>query len=259
MIEQTAIIEQGAVVGTNVKIGHYCIIGSEVVLKTGVQIKSHTRIYGKTTIGENTIIDSFCSIGGYPQDFSYKLDKTELIIEENCIIRENVVIHTGTIKGGAITKIGKNAFIMCGTHIAHDCQIGKNVIISPNSAIGGHVVVDDFANISALVAIHPMVRVGKTTMLGGGGAITTDVLPYALSDRNGYVIGANIIGLKRSGANKDTIKCVSKAFNDLIYSTVLLVDLKQQFLESKISEINNLGRFLNTPSKRGINRGKRTK
>ena len=37
------------------------------------------------------------------------------------------------------TIIGNNGFFMVGSHIAHDCIVGNNVVFVNNAVIGGHV------------------------------------------------------------------------------------------------------------------------
>ena len=65
-------------------------------------------------------------------------EKTKLLIGNNNIIREYVTINPGTIQGGGITHVGNNNLIMISAHIAHDCIIGSNIVISNSAAIVGH-------------------------------------------------------------------------------------------------------------------------
>ena len=43
---------------------------------------------------------------------------------------------------------------MIGSHIAHDCELGSNVILVNNATLGGHVKIDDNAIIGGNSAVH---------------------------------------------------------------------------------------------------------
>ena len=65
------------------------------------------------------------------------------IRDSNNKIREYVTINPGTVGGGGKTVIGDNCLFMISSHIAHDCQVGNNVIIANNVPLGGHVIIED--------------------------------------------------------------------------------------------------------------------
>ena len=48
---------------------------------------------------------------------------------------------------------------MVGSHVAHDCILGNNVIMANNATLGGHVKIDEFAIIGGLSAVHQYVRI----------------------------------------------------------------------------------------------------
>ena len=144
------------------KIGPYCILGPNVQVGKNVKIYSHVNLDGYTIIGSDTQIFPFASIGTVPQDLKYKGEKSKLLIGSNNIIREYVTMNPGTKGGGLITKIGNNCLFMIGSHVAHDCFIGNNVIMANNATLAGHVCIDDFAILGGLSAVHQFVRIGKT-------------------------------------------------------------------------------------------------
>ncbi len=142
-IHQTAIINQGAIIGDNVEIGAYSIIGGKVTINDGTIVKSHALIDGDTIIGKNNVIFSFAVVGEIPQDLKYKGEKSKLVIGDNNRIREHATIHLGTETGKMVTIIGNNCLFMIGSHIAHDCVIGNNVILANNATLAGHVEIGD--------------------------------------------------------------------------------------------------------------------
>lgn len=220
MIHQSAIVSKKAQIGNNVKIDPYCIIGDDVTLNDNIELKSHVVIEGKTTIGENTVIYPFVSIGHPPQDLKYKGEKSEVIIGKNNKIREYVTIQPGTLEGGMVTSIGNNCLLMLGVHIAHDCQVGNNVIFANYVSLAGHVIVDDFAIIGGLSAVQQFCRIGKHTMIGGVSAVVKDLIPFglAMSDR-AHLEGLNLVGMNRRGFDKTQSLEASRVIKEIFKIT----------------------------------------
>ena len=177
-IHPTAVVDSSAQVAETVSIGPYCVVGSNVVLHADVHLKSHIVVDGHTTVGKGTVVHPFVSLGLSPQHANFKGEPSTLIVGENNSIREHVTMHPGTESGRMTTTVGDNCLFMVGSHVAHDCAIADDVILTNNVALGGHVVVDEFAIIGGLSGIHQYVRVGKHSMIGGCSAVESDVIPY---------------------------------------------------------------------------------
>ena len=143
MIHSTAIVDKKAEISNGVMIGPYCVIGPNVSIGLNSKLHSHINITGNTKIGEGNEIFPFASIGTDPQDLKYKGEKSFLIIGNNNTFRENVTVNPGTEGGGLYTKIEDNCLFMVGSHIAHDCTIGSNVILANNATLAGHVEIDN--------------------------------------------------------------------------------------------------------------------
>ena len=216
MIHPTAIIEDGAKLGNNVSIGPYCVVGSDVKLGDNVELKSHVVIDGHTDIGDGTIIFPFASIGTIPQDLKFSGEKSKLIIGKNNKIREHVTMNPGTADGGMETRVGDNCLFMMASHVAHDCVVGNNVIMANNATIAGHVEVGDFVIIGGLSAIHQFIRIGDHAIIGGMSGVESDVIPYGrVKGERAFLAGLNLVGLERRGFDKETIRSLQRAFNQL--------------------------------------------
>ena len=161
MPNKFSFIDEKANIANNVEVGPFCFIGKNVKIAKNCHIHNHVSITGNITIGENTEIFPFASIGSSPQDLKYKGEPTTIQIGKNCKIREYVTINPGTNGGGKITSVGDNCLLMIGTHIAHDCRIGNNVIFANHSTLAGHVIVEDNVVVGALSAIHQFCRIGE--------------------------------------------------------------------------------------------------
>lgn len=218
-IHPTAVIEKGAELGEGVRIGPYCVIGPNVKLGNNVILKSHVAVDGYTTIGDGTVIFPFASIGHAPQDLKYMGEKSELIIGNNNKIREHVTMNPGTQadRGNRMkTVVGDNNLFMVGSHVAHDCTIGSNVVMANNATLAGHVEIGDFVIIGGLAAIQQFVRIGPYAMIGGMSGVEHDVIPFGLvKGERAYLAGLNYIGLGRRGFTKEQVQALMRAFEQI--------------------------------------------
>jgi UDP-N-acetylglucosamine acyltransferase len=220
VIDATARVHPNAVIGAGTEIGPNAVVGPTVVLGKRCRVGALAVIDGCTSIGDESEIYPFASIGLPPQDLKYKGEPTTLEIGQRNIFRECVTIHRGTAGGGGRTTIGDRNLFMGYVHIAHDCHVGSNTIFGPHATLGGHVTVEDFANISAGSAVHQFCRVGCHAFIGGYSVVTKDALPFArtVGSRPARIFGANTIGLMRRGFSKETVTKLKRAFRYLLQS-----------------------------------------
>lgn len=212
-IHPTALVDPGARLGAGVKIGPFCLVGPDVELGDGCELLSHVVVTGTTTIGPRAKIYPFAAIGHPPQDLKYSGEPTRVVIGSDCIIRESVTIHPGTKAGNFLTTVGDHCFILAYAHVAHDCRIGNNVVLSNTVMLAGHCHIGDFVILGGGVGIHQFVRVGQHAFIGGMSAIEKDVIPYGMAMGNRAVLaGLNIIGLKRRGFSREKIHELRRAY-----------------------------------------------
>ena len=215
-IHPSAIIEPGATLGEGCEIGPFCLVGPRVTLGDRVVLKSHVVVTGDTSIGDDTVVFPFAVIGEIPQDLKFRGEETRLIVGARNRIREHVTMNTGTTGGGGITRVGDDGLFMAGCHIAHDAQIGNNVIIVNQSAIAGHCVIEDEVIVGGLCGIHQWVRVGRGAIIGALSMVTNDVIPHGLvQGPRGHLDGLNLVGLKRKGVSRADITALRAAFQML--------------------------------------------
>ncbi len=254
MIHKSAIIDQDAKVHPSVKIGSYVVIGPNVEISENVIIHSHVNISGNTKIGKGNIFYPFASIGNDPQDLKYNGEKTLLEIGNNNKFREYVTVNPGTIGGGQLTKIGNNCLFMISSHIAHDCNVGDNVIIANNVPLGGHVTIENNVVIGGNSAVQQFTRIGQMAMIGGMTGVLHDVIPYGLSVGNrNYLSGLNLIGLRRANFDNKDILGLSEAYKEIFISKNLNENLNS--LNEKLKEnplVKNVIEFINKDKKRSI-------
>jgi len=218
MIDPSAQIEAGAQIGKNVSIGPYCTIGAQVTIGDDCQLIGHVNLAGHTTIGPRTVIYPFASLGTPPQSVSYKGETTKLVVGADCDIREHVTMNTGTEQDRGVTTVGDKCFLMVGSHVAHDCQVGNNVVFANNIMLGGHVVIGDNVVFGGGVAVRQFVRIGEGAMIVGLGGVRADVIPWGMAQGPlANLIGLNVVGMRRAGVPKSEILNVRRAYQVLFF------------------------------------------
>ncbi|MEP7116693.1 MAG: acyl-ACP--UDP-N-acetylglucosamine O-acyltransferase [Acidobacteriota bacterium] len=218
-IHPTAVVHPTAVIGARTVVGPQAVIGPHVVLGRNVMVGAAAVIEGDTTVGDDTQIFPFASIGLPPQDLKYRGERTRLVVGRSNVFRECVTIHRGTVGGGGETHIGDRNLFMAYAHVAHDCHVGSDTIFGPGATLGGHVAVEDFAQISAYSGVHQFCRVGRYAFIGGYSVVTKDALPFAKTVGNrARVYGLNTIGLVRRGFTPDVVRQLKRAYRLLLTS-----------------------------------------
>lgn len=216
-VHPSAIVHPEAQLADDVRVGPWTVIGPDVSVGSGSIIESHVVVKGPTKIGRDNRIFQFSSVGEDTPDLKYKGEPTRLVIGDRNIIREGVTIHRGTIQDRSETTIGDDNLLMAYVHVGHDSVIGNNVILVNNTALAGHVHVDDWAILGGFTLVHQFCRIGAHCFTGMGSAIGKDVPAFVL------VTGApavprsiNAEGLKRRGFSKEELSRLSSAFK-LLY------------------------------------------
>lgn len=212
-IHPTAIIEDGAEIDPSAVVGPYCSVGPNVHLGAEVRLISHVVVSGNTTIGDRTQVFPFAVLGAPPQHLGYKGEDTRLLLGEDNIIREHVTMNPGTVTGRSETRVGSRGLFMTGSHVAHDCIVGDNVVFANNATLGGHVTVEDFVFMGGLCAVHQHCRIGSYSFVGGCAAVPSDVIPYgSVIGNHAHLAGLNIVGMRRRKMERAAINDIRAAY-----------------------------------------------
>ncbi len=217
-ISPLACVSENALIGKDVTIGPFVTIDENVVIGDGTIIDSNAVIHSGARIGNNCHIHSGAVVSDIPQDLKFKGEDSLTIIGDNTSIREFVTIHRGTASKGK-TVIGNNCLIMAYCHVAHDCELADNVIMSNQVQLAGEVVVGDYAVLGGGALVHQFTRIGKHVMLQGGSLVNKDLPPYTMVGR--YPIsyeGVNSIGLHRRGFTEEQINKIQQVYRVLYLS-----------------------------------------
>jgi len=196
-------IHPGAHVDESAEIGSDVTIGGGAVVREGAMIGDRSVLYANTYVGQRSVIGADTVL--YPN----------VLILEDVTIGDRVLIHGGTVVGsdgygfvqhegqhikipqvgavvigddveiGALTTIDRatldQTVIGRGTkigdlcHIAHNCQIGENVLVLPTVAISGSVTVGDGAIFAGRSGCADNLTIGEGAVLGGTSVAFKDV------------------------------------------------------------------------------------
>ena len=253
MIHPSAIVDASARLADDVEVGPGAIIDAEVTVGSGTSIGPHVVIRGPTSIGRNNRIFASSSLGEEPQDKKFRGEITRLEIGDDNVIREFCTFNRGTRASG-VTRLGNRNWVMAYVHIAHDCQVGSDIVMANGTTLAGHVEVGDWVTFGAFSMVHQFCCVGAHSFSAMGTVILKDVPPYVTVAGNfARVHGLNREGLKRRGYRSDQIRELRRAYRILYRQgkslEQALAALAVPAEESE--EVRNLREFL-LRSQRGI-------
>jgi len=206
----------------------------------------------KTHINRKLVVVG-ASIGSDTQDLKYKGARTKVVIGDKTVIREFATVTLSTLEG-QVTKIGSNCLLMAYSHVAHECEVGDNVILANSATLAGHAIIEDFAIIGGLTPVHQFSRVGCHSIVGGASAVQKDVLPYTKAFGNPLkMYGLNTLGLDRRGFTQAQRDLMDQAYRIIFRSglntTQALLRLKEEM--EMTPEIKHMVEFIEG-SERGI-------
>lgn len=235
MISPLAYVSPKAQIGKNVTIDAFAYIDDNVIL------------------GDNCHVFPHAVIGCVPQDLKFKGEETWTVIGENCVLREFVTIHRGTASKGK-TIVGNNNLIMAYCHVAHDCILHDNIIMSNATQLAGEVEVDDFAIIGGGTLVHQFTHIGGHCMIQGGSKVNKDIPPYAIIAREPIAFcGINSVGLNRRGFTPEQIHTIQEVYR-LLYQNGMNTTQALDYIEAtmpKSAERDGIVAFIRQ-STRGI-------
>ena len=218
-IHPTAVIEPEVELGQGVRVGPLCYVGAGVILGEGTDLVAQATVLGPARIGRNNRVFPHATLGAPPQDKTHRGEATELVVGDDNVFREQTTVHRGTAKGSRVTRIGSRCLFMVGAHVAHDCTIEDDVVMTNLATLGGHVHVERNVVCGGLAAVAQFVRLGRGCFLAGGALVERDVPPFmiAAGDR-ARVRALNAIGLCRMGVPEPSRRALERAFRMLYRS-----------------------------------------
>lgn len=255
-IHPSSVIADTVTLEDDIEVGPFCHLSGNITLRSGCRLVSHIAMSGNTEVGKNAKIFPFASIGLAPQDMKYGGEETRLIIGDNCIIREGVTINPGTVTGTSETRIGNNCAFLANSHVAHDCVVGDNVILSNGVLLAGHVTLGNHVIMGGGSAVHQFTRIGDYAFIGGLAGVENDVIPFGMALGNrAYLGGVNLVGMKRHQFARDSIHAVRQFHKHVFSSREGTLSERIESLDKGLlsdSEVSRIVDFINAASDRAF-------
>jgi UDP-3-O-[3-hydroxymyristoyl] glucosamine N-acyltransferase len=176
-IHPTAVLGKGVQLGRGTTIGPHAVLGDGVVLGDDCEILAHVTIYAGTVFGDRVLVQAGAVLGatgfGYARnaatgEYLAFPQQGTLAIEDDVEIGANTTIDRGAL---GETRIGAGTKIDNLVHIAHNCIVGRNVIIAAQTGISGSSVIEDGAILGGQVGLGEHAHVGPGVILGGGAGV----------------------------------------------------------------------------------------
>lgn len=252
-IHPSALVDASAELGADVEIGPWAMVGPRCTVGDGSVIAARATLERNVRVGQRVRVGSGSILGGDPQDLKYRGEETWVDIGDDTTIREYVTVNRGTAHS-ITTTVGRNAFLMTYVHIAHDCHVGDNVIISNSTQLAGHVTVEDRATISGLCAVHQFARIGRHAFIGGCSRVVQDVPPFVRAAGSPIkLFGLNSIGLQRSGFDPALVAELKRAYRYCFRSDLNLTQGLER-ARAEIADVPEVRQFLSfiEASQRGV-------
>ena len=242
-IHPTAILDPDAELGQGVVVGPWSIVGPGVSIGDGTRIGPHVLIERDTTVGADCRLHQGAVLGSDPQDLKFRGEETVLVVGDRTVIREYATLNRGTADLER-TVVGDDCLLMAYSHIAHDCQIGNNVVIANAVNMGGHVFIEDWSTVGGLTAVHQFVRIGAHAFVGGASRTSQDVPPYTRAAGSPCKLyGLNSVGLERRGFSLELRQALKKAYRTVFLNNLPLSQGLEQ-AEAEAEDFPEVRHFL---------------
>jgi UDP-3-O-[3-hydroxymyristoyl] glucosamine N-acyltransferase len=176
-------VAAGARIGGGTAIGPGCYIGAGAVIGSGCRFAPRVTLYRDVTIGDRVTLHAGVVIGADGFGFALSNGRYEKFpqigtvhIEDDVEIGANSCVDRATL---GVTLIGEGSKLDNLVHIAHNCRIGKHVVIAAQTGFAGGVVIEDYAVIGGQVGIGDKARVQSRAVLGSGAGVLTSKIVRA--------------------------------------------------------------------------------
>ncbi len=161
------VIEPGAYIGADVTVGEDCHIGANAVLMRGTRLGDRVVIFAGATIGG----DGYGFV--WLKDHHHKVPQLGIVqIDDDVEIGCNSCIDRATL---GITRIRRGTKIDNQVHIAHNNDIGEDVIIAGQFGSSGSVTIGNGVVFGGKSCIADHLSVGEKAQIGGASVVINNI------------------------------------------------------------------------------------
>ncbi len=176
-------IGRGARIGAGVAIHAGASIGEGVEIGEGSVVYANVTIYGPARIGREVILHSGCVIGAdgfgfvrsggeyrkFPQIGRVEIGDRVEIGANSCVDRAAL----------GVTSIGEGTKLDNLVHVAHNCKIGRHVVVAAQTGFSGGVEVGDYAVIGGQGGVGDKAKIEAGAVVGSGSGVLTSKIVRA--------------------------------------------------------------------------------
>ena len=179
-IAASADIAADAKLGQRLRIGPGVVIESDVVVGDECELAARVVICSGTTLGARVIVKAGAVLGS--AGFGFVRDRVtgsyvpfpqqgRLRIEDDVSIGANTTIDRGALDE---TVIGAGSKIDNLVHIAHNCRVGRDVVIAAQTGIAGSSTIGNGAVLAGQVGIADHVTIGEGVVVGAKAGVPSN-------------------------------------------------------------------------------------
>jgi UDP-3-O-[3-hydroxymyristoyl] glucosamine N-acyltransferase len=198
-VHPTAVISPMAIISPSASIGPHCVVGDRVRIGDRSRLEAQVNIDEDCQIGADCHLSPFVYVGprtqlgdrvqiqphstigspgfGFAQDtqgLHHAIPQIGFVsLESDVSVGANCAIDRGTF---GPTRIGSGTKLDNFVHIAHNCDIGKNCLITAGFIIAGSSKLGDWVVTGGSVRVTDHVEIGSKIQLGGMSVVSKDVL-----------------------------------------------------------------------------------
>jgi UDP-3-O-[3-hydroxymyristoyl] glucosamine N-acyltransferase len=185
-VDPTASIAAGACVGPDCRVGPRSVLASNATLVANVEVGSDCWIHSgailreDTRVGNRVVLQPGVVLGG--DGFGYVPDaegRPVAMAQRGCVVLEDDVEigSNSTVDRATLdeTRIRRGAKIDNQVQIAHNCDIGEDVLIVAQSGLSGGTVVGRRAIVMAGVGTTGHLRIGEGAFIAARAGLHHDV------------------------------------------------------------------------------------
>ena len=176
-------IGENALVGDDCQIGPGCVLGDDVQIGSGSTLHARVTLYDRVRIGTRVIIHSGAVIGAHGFGFTRAGDHYEKFpqvgdveIGDDVEIGANCCIDRAAL---GTTRIGSGSKLDNLVHVAHNCVIGRHVVVAAQTGFSGSVTVGDYAVIGGQAGIGEKAKIDAHAVVGGKAGVLTSATVHA--------------------------------------------------------------------------------
>lgn len=174
VVDASARIDPTARIGPHVVVSRNCEVGAQSVLHAGVCLYANSRIGARVVLHAGVVVgvDGF----GYERDGTGRLHKFPhiggVVIEDDVEVGANCCIARGALDD---TRIGRGSKLDGLVHVAHNCQVGPDSLLTAQTMLAGSVTVGARVWLSPGCRVLNNTTIGDDAVIGMGANVLSDV------------------------------------------------------------------------------------